>query len=106
MIFDHSKVLVSSINGTPNSMDNNREVAVLVQSPDAARYYQGFFEFDWTRSPSIQLPPEENIAPCQNQLVQDAGSGPAGFFPMTAFTGPQQTSGGASAPLAPATTEL
>ncbi len=47
MLADGKRVLVSSINGTRNSVENNREVAVILESPDAANYYGEAFEADW-----------------------------------------------------------
>jgi phosphatidylserine/phosphatidylglycerophosphate/cardiolipin synthase-like enzyme len=47
MIVDGRKTLISSINWTENSMKNNREAAVLVDSPHVARYYQNLFDVDW-----------------------------------------------------------
>ncbi len=87
MIVDEEKVLVSSINGTQNSMDNNREVAVLVQSPDAARYYGEFFELDWSRSPAMSISEDLVKYPCHHELVQPAAAGPEGFFPVPDLMG-------------------
>lgn len=50
ILVDGKKALVSSINGTQNSMDNNRELAVLLSSDDAAKYYGEAFDLDWQRS--------------------------------------------------------
>jgi phosphatidylserine/phosphatidylglycerophosphate/cardiolipin synthase-like enzyme len=47
MIVDGRKTLISSINWTENSMKNNREAAVLVDSAHVARYYQNLFDVDW-----------------------------------------------------------
>lgn len=46
-IIDGQKVLISSINGTHNSVTNNREVAVLVESVQAANYFHSAFQTDW-----------------------------------------------------------
>ncbi len=50
MIVDGSKAWVSSINGTRNSVMNNREVALAVEGEAAGRYFQSAFDFDWTKS--------------------------------------------------------
>jgi len=47
VIVDNELVLVSSINWTKNSVMNNREIAVLMESEDAAKYYKRAFDFDW-----------------------------------------------------------
>jgi cardiolipin synthase A/B len=49
-IADDQRVFVSSINGTRNSVMNNREVAVNIESPEAAVYYKSVFDFDWEQS--------------------------------------------------------
>lgn len=50
ILVDGKKVLVSSINGTQNSVVANREVAILLESVDAADYYKVAFDFDWKKS--------------------------------------------------------
>ena len=50
IIVDNSRVLVSSINGTKNSMLNNRELGVVLDSDDAADYFGAVFDFDWNQS--------------------------------------------------------
>lgn len=50
MTVDGHLALVSSINGTQNSVEQNREVAILLESSDAARYYGGAFDWDWLQS--------------------------------------------------------
>jgi phosphatidylserine/phosphatidylglycerophosphate/cardiolipin synthase-like enzyme len=50
MLADGTRTLVSSINGTRNSVMNNREVALVVDGADASEYYGQGFGFDWTAS--------------------------------------------------------
>lgn len=50
VIIDDQKVLVSSINWTGNSITNNRETAVLLNSAEAAHYFTQRFEQDWSAS--------------------------------------------------------
>jgi cardiolipin synthase len=47
MVVDKRKTLISSINWVENSMKNNREVAVMIESPSVGAYYQNLFELDW-----------------------------------------------------------
>jgi phosphatidylserine/phosphatidylglycerophosphate/cardiolipin synthase-like enzyme len=47
MIADGKRVFVSSINGTENSVVNNREIAVAIDTEDGARYFGEVFGFDW-----------------------------------------------------------
>lgn len=58
MIADGKRVFVSSINGTRNAVMNNRETAVNLESPDAARYFEAAFDFDWSHSATIAGPSE------------------------------------------------
>lgn len=41
---------VSSINGTQNSVINNRELGIQLESPDATKYFENVFNFDWNAS--------------------------------------------------------
>jgi cardiolipin synthase A/B len=50
MVSDSGRVFVSSINGTENSVKNNREVAVAVDSVEAAKYFGEVFAQDWSVS--------------------------------------------------------
>lgn len=50
MVADGKRVFVSSINGTENSVMNNREVAVALDSVEAGRYFAEVFSQDWTAS--------------------------------------------------------
>lgn len=55
MIIDNERVLISSVNGTRNSMKNNRELGVVVDGVDAADYYGQIFDFDWQSSPKLDF---------------------------------------------------
>lgn len=50
MIVDRIRSLISSINGTANSVQANRETAVLVESPAAANYFVSALDVDWNAS--------------------------------------------------------
>jgi cardiolipin synthase A/B len=63
MIVDGRTVMVSSINGTQNSVMNNREVALVVRGEDAGRYYGSAFAFDWKNSPAL---PKDDM-PCRSE---------------------------------------
>lgn len=54
-IVDESIAVVSSVNGTLNSIRNNREVALVLHSQAAARYFRKAFEVDWQASDSVKL---------------------------------------------------
>ncbi|HJJ39200.1 MAG TPA: phospholipase D-like domain-containing protein, partial [Methanocorpusculum sp.] len=47
MIVDGRYVLVSSVNWNYNSPNNNRESAVIIDSPEAAAYFTKVFDYDW-----------------------------------------------------------
>lgn len=50
MVADGKRVFVSSINGTENSVQHNREVALSVESVEAAKYFGDVFAQDWRGS--------------------------------------------------------
>jgi phosphatidylserine/phosphatidylglycerophosphate/cardiolipin synthase-like enzyme len=52
IIVDGQRVLISSINGTQNSIMNNREVGIILESQDAAKYFDRAFDLDWAKSGS------------------------------------------------------
>jgi len=54
VIVDKTRTLISSINGTRNSMINNRELGLVVESSQAASYFGSIFESDWQHSPEIK----------------------------------------------------
>ncbi len=54
ILIDDEITFVSSINGTQNSVTNNREVGVVLHGVEAARYYGKAFDFDWKASPEIE----------------------------------------------------
>ncbi len=56
IIGDDQTVFISSINGTQNSVKNNREVGVALESPEAATYFSPIFDFDWQQSGPKQDP--------------------------------------------------
>jgi phosphatidylserine/phosphatidylglycerophosphate/cardiolipin synthase-like enzyme len=49
-IADGERVLVSSINWNRNSLENNRETAVVIHSQEVSDYYKELFESDWNVS--------------------------------------------------------
>lgn len=50
LLVDGKRALVSSINGTQNSIVANRELALWLESDQAASYYGRVFDFDWENS--------------------------------------------------------
>ncbi|MBQ8643236.1 MAG: lamin tail domain-containing protein [Candidatus Methanomethylophilaceae archaeon] len=48
-IISDDSVWVSSINWTPNSVENNREAAVVIHSAEVADYYEHYFLMDFNR---------------------------------------------------------
>jgi phosphatidylserine/phosphatidylglycerophosphate/cardiolipin synthase-like enzyme len=49
-IADNETVLISSINWNRNSLENNREAAVVVHSNEVSDYYSELFDSDWNDS--------------------------------------------------------
>ena len=50
ILADSDQVLVSSINGTENSVKNNRETALAITSADVNAYYTKVFDYDWSHT--------------------------------------------------------
>ena len=50
ILVDDDKVLISSINWNQNSVMNNREAAVVLESKDIHDYYEAIFQKDWSVS--------------------------------------------------------
>ncbi|MFW9806873.1 MAG: phospholipase D-like domain-containing protein, partial [Candidatus Thorarchaeota archaeon] len=48
IIVDGRIVLISSINYSDNSIENNREAGVIIENQDIAQWYQEVFDFDWS----------------------------------------------------------
>jgi phosphatidylserine/phosphatidylglycerophosphate/cardiolipin synthase-like enzyme len=48
IIVDGRIVLISSINYSDNSIENNREAGVIIENEDVAQWYQEIFDFDWS----------------------------------------------------------
>jgi cardiolipin synthase len=51
MIVDCYKTLISSINWNRNSVTQNREVGVIIESQEVAEYYTEIFLWDWNEPP-------------------------------------------------------
>ena len=54
VIVDDRAVLVSSINWNTNSPGFNRETGVIIEQPEAARYFRAVFDADW--APAVRSP--------------------------------------------------
>jgi phosphatidylserine/phosphatidylglycerophosphate/cardiolipin synthase-like enzyme len=48
MLVDSQKTLVSSINWSESSPENNREAGVIVDNPEVNAYYEQLFWYDWS----------------------------------------------------------
>lgn len=51
MIVDGNKTLISSINWNRNSVTQNREAGVIIESEDVAEYFTQIFLWDWNEPP-------------------------------------------------------
>jgi len=61
MIVDNKSVLISSINWNENSVTRNREVGVIVENRDIAKYFAEVFFYDWNLSSPVKVKKEEKI---------------------------------------------
>ena len=69
MIVDNKSVLISSINWNENSVRNNREVGVIIESEEIARYYADVFYYDWHLSPPESQEAAFNLAEYKNPFL-------------------------------------
>jgi cardiolipin synthase len=53
VIVDRSKVLISSINWNEYSPTNNREVGLIIENEDVAKFYTDVFLYDWLPSVAV-----------------------------------------------------
>ncbi|MBI5001743.1 MAG: lamin tail domain-containing protein [Euryarchaeota archaeon] len=76
VIVDESSVLVSSINWNRNSVMDNREAGLIVESGEAARYFARVFEYDWRDDFSPPVP-EIRVegTPCVGTTICFLGNG-------------------------------
>ena len=58
VIVDGQKVLVSSINWSENSPENNREAGIIVDNTEVSAYYEPLFWYDWTAGAQTWSPNE------------------------------------------------
>jgi phosphatidylserine/phosphatidylglycerophosphate/cardiolipin synthase-like enzyme len=68
MIVDGERTLISSINWVRNSVAQNREVGVIVESHDVGDYFEEMFFWDWNEPPSAHA--GEDITVEQSDLIQ------------------------------------
>jgi len=55
-VVDGERVLLGSLNWNNNSVQANREVALVLEGPEVGAYYQGVFDADWGgTSPDVPL---------------------------------------------------
>jgi phosphatidylserine/phosphatidylglycerophosphate/cardiolipin synthase-like enzyme len=62
MIVDNQSVLISSINWNMNSVLHNREIGIILENNELARYYAQVFFYDWNLElSSTESVPEEQM---------------------------------------------
>jgi phosphatidylserine/phosphatidylglycerophosphate/cardiolipin synthase-like enzyme len=57
MIVDNKSVLISSINWNENSVTQNRELGIIIESPEVAKYYAEVFFYDWNLKAPNEITP-------------------------------------------------
>jgi hypothetical protein len=56
-VFDHKKVVVSSMNWSGEGVLENRDAGVLIENATAAQYYEAIFLDDWANHAKQKMPP-------------------------------------------------
>jgi len=54
VIVDNRSVLISSINWNYNSVMSNREVGIIIENNDVAKYYASVFFYDWNLNEQVE----------------------------------------------------
>ncbi len=84
MLADGERALVSSVNGTQNSIENNRETAVWLESSDAATYFETAFDSDWSASPVTTERSDLEAAMCPTGSFEELQDAPLiGYLGLT-----------------------
>jgi hypothetical protein len=61
-VFDHKKVVVSSMNWSGEGVLENRDAGVLIENATAAQYFEAVFLDDWTNHAKQKLPTPTSAA--------------------------------------------
>jgi phosphatidylserine/phosphatidylglycerophosphate/cardiolipin synthase-like enzyme len=56
VVLDGNRTIIGSINWNENSVQNNREVALLLEGERAAAYFEAVFESDWSGDDERPIP--------------------------------------------------
>ncbi len=71
VIVDHKITLISSINWSPTSLRDNREVGIVINNENVSEYYEELFMYDWNNAaeylhgkPTEEAPPSK-----EDQLI-------------------------------------
>jgi phosphatidylserine/phosphatidylglycerophosphate/cardiolipin synthase-like enzyme len=69
MIVDNRSVLISSINWNENSVTQNRELGIIIECPEVAKYYAEVFFYDWNlNAPKEDIQLFESTADFKNTI--------------------------------------
>jgi len=91
VIVDGKKVLISSINGSPTSLRDNRETAILIESEEVAGYYISLFNHDWNVADDYNGPgPSSASSDSKTNSIQLSTY--TNHFQATTYTGKMTTS--------------
>ncbi len=93
VLVDGALTLISSINWTENSVKNNREASVLVQSPEVNQFYSKLFTWDWDQSavagpqdPAVRpVDPRADVCPLGLRVRGEWGAVNAALQPAIGF---------------------
>jgi phosphatidylserine/phosphatidylglycerophosphate/cardiolipin synthase-like enzyme len=62
LIVDERVSLVASANWTESAVSRSRQVGVMIDSPDVAKYYRQIFDVDWRAGLIPDETPDDNLA--------------------------------------------
>jgi phosphatidylserine/phosphatidylglycerophosphate/cardiolipin synthase-like enzyme len=61
-VFDHKKVVVSSMNWSGEGVLENRDAGVLIENATAAQYFEAIFLDDWSNHAKQKMPAPSSTA--------------------------------------------
>ena len=74
-VFDHKKVVVSSMNWSGEGVLENRDAGVLIENATAAKYYEDIFLDDWNNHAEQKMPPSTGAEKLKAAKKRTAGKG-------------------------------
>ena len=73
-VFDHKKVVVSSMNWSGEGVLENRDAGVLIENATAAQYFEAIFLDDWNNHAQQKMPAPSTTVRAKGAKTRAKGS--------------------------------